>query len=98
MNILIIGKSGSGKSRMCGLIMNFITMHDEDCRIITNDQDRKKKECGNGKNEYKIDVFQKPAISTDADKDTIPNLVLQGYDITIDINGNEFNQTFERLF
>lgn len=58
MDILVVGPSGSGKSKLGDLIRNTIFKIDKDSKIVTNDPDRGKEPFGEGKNIYNLEVKQ----------------------------------------
>lgn len=58
MDILIIGPSGSGKSKLGDLIKSTIFRLDKNSKIVTNDPDRSKEPFGEGENTYNIEVEQ----------------------------------------
>lgn len=60
MNILIVGPTNSGKSRLGDLIRNTIFRLDKEAKIVVHDSDRSKEPFGNGSNVYDIEVFQRP--------------------------------------
>jgi ribose 1,5-bisphosphokinase PhnN len=59
MNILIVGPSGSGKSKLGDFIRNTIFKLDSNSKIITKDLDREGKPFGEGHNIYNIEVEQR---------------------------------------
>lgn len=58
MDILIVGASGSGKSKLGDLVRTTIFKLDEDSKIVTSDPDRENKSFGDGKNTYNIKIHQ----------------------------------------
>jgi len=60
MDILIVGPSGSGKSKLGDLVKNTIFKLDSNCKIVTQDPDRENKTFGEGVNTYSIKVKQVP--------------------------------------
>jgi len=58
MDILIVGPSGSGKSKLGDLIKNTVFKLDREAHVHTDDQDREVKDFGGGKNLYNIKVRQ----------------------------------------
>ncbi len=79
MNILITGKSGSGKSNLGDIVKNFIFKIDKDCHIFNNDIDRNDKEFGRGKNEYNMYVKQIPTKEDVDQADVIINLQTKAF-------------------
>jgi len=63
MDILIVGPSSSGKSKLGDFIKNTIFKLDKDAKILTTDPDRSKEPFGEGKNPYNVEVRQIDAIS-----------------------------------
>jgi ribose 1,5-bisphosphokinase PhnN len=58
MDILIIGPSGSGKSKLGDLVRNTIFKLDKEAKILTKDPDRGVEPFGEGKNTYNIEIEQ----------------------------------------
>lgn len=61
MNILIMGASGSGKSKVGDLIRNTVFKMDPNSKIATTDPDRENKIMGEGKNDYNIVIKKVPS-------------------------------------
>jgi len=60
MDILIVGPSGSGKSKLGDLVRNTIFKLDKEAKILTRDPDRGAEPFGEGKNTYNVEVRQIP--------------------------------------
>lgn len=87
MNILIVGKSGYGKSKLGDLIKTQIFKADPDATINVDDPDREVKTLGSGKNIYNVLV----RIWSESIKE-IPEEELVNQDIVVLINSPEFNK------
>ena len=86
MNILIVGKSASGKSNLGDLLKSYLFRRDKDCSIHVDDKDRQIKSLGSGPNIYNIYVRQLP------EKE-----VMEKADIVIDIKNQKFLEVFQNL-
>jgi CO dehydrogenase nickel-insertion accessory protein CooC1 len=99
MNILIVGKSGVGKSNLGDIIRNTIFKLDNNAIIHTDDPDRSVKTFGTGSNEYNIHVrkigeegFTKGAIEEYSfEKDGEP-------DVVIEITSDKFKEWFREVY
>jgi CO dehydrogenase nickel-insertion accessory protein CooC1 len=87
MEILIVGKSGNGKSNLADLIKNAIFKADAESCININDPDRENKSLGQGKNEYNINV-RREASQEDKNK----------ADISVEINNGRFIERFKEIY
>ena len=74
MEILIVGKSGMGKSNLADILKAEIFKRDRNCTISTNDLDREHKTLGHGNSPYNITVSRE--LPTELSK----------FDITIQIH------------
>ena len=85
MEILIVGKSGYGKSRVDDALRNFIFKKDKDCTITTDDPDRETKILGKGKNIYNLHVSQ-----------IVPE-TLDSYDVIVEIRSKALSTLLDLL-
>jgi dephospho-CoA kinase len=88
MEILIVGKSGAGKSNFADILKNLIFKMDKDSEIIIDDPDRDVKKLGNGSTVHKIKV-RRPEESTGDD--------VSDCDILIQIKSDKFKQWFDKI-
>ncbi len=88
MKILIIGKSGMGKSNFADIIKNFIFKNDGDCEIIVDDTDRETKQVGQGKDIHTVKV-RRPDMCLDRD--------VNECDILVQIKNDNFKKWFEKI-
>jgi CO dehydrogenase nickel-insertion accessory protein CooC1 len=86
MNILIIGKSGYGKSNLTDVVKNAIFKADEDAVIHIDDPDRNDKALGGGSYEYNIGV-RREVKQDEVDK----------ADIVVEIKTKAFLERFREL-
>ncbi len=86
MNILIIGKSGCGKSNLSDIIRNGIFKADSNSAIHVNDPDRTVKDLGEGKNVYNI------AVRREMQKEDVDDA-----DIVVEIKTKTFVEKFREL-
>jgi GTPase SAR1 family protein len=86
MDILIMGKSGFGKSNLADRIQNAIFKADKDASITTNDPDRETKVFGHGKNSYGIHITKE-----------YPLEGLDKFDVVVDIRSPKFKEIFDSL-
>jgi CO dehydrogenase nickel-insertion accessory protein CooC1 len=87
MNILIVGKSGYGKSNLSDLIRNAIFKADENCKITVDDHDRDSKVFGGGENEYTINVRRE-----------MKQEDYENADIVVEINSKAFIDRFNEIY
>ena len=80
MNIIIIGKTGVGKSNLADILKNVIFKMDSDSEVMVDDPDRESKQLGSGKNIHTIKVVRENEVPE--------NLTV--YDMVINIKGNGF--------
>ena len=83
MNILVVGKSGVGKSLMGDLIKNTIFRLDSDSTVNIDDPDRDVKVFGRGSNIYSLKIKR--------DKEGQEEIA----DITVIINGSAFSEWYK---
>jgi len=86
MKIIIIGKSGVGKSNLSDLLRNLIFKLDKDSKIMVDDHDRQIKEFGSGQDNHTIRVARDDS-----------NINITDYDIEIRIKTNKFKDWFDNL-
>jgi dephospho-CoA kinase len=86
MNILIIGKSGVGKSNLADLLKNLIFKMDKQSNITINDPDREVKQFGSGISCHTITVVRDKVEANEFE-----------YDIEIEIKTNQFKDWFDKL-
>lgn len=92
MNILIAGKSGTGKSNLGDIIRNGIFKADKNSRIKTNDTDRQVKEFGSGKNVYNLIIRKTGDIAVSGlDANDLEQ------DVIIILRGGEFKKRYNSL-
>lgn len=87
MNILITGKSETGKSNMVDIIKNTIFKMDNDCTITINDPNKKHNHFGSGKNIHNIEVKRMEDNYAD----------LNEYDVRIVINNGNFKNWYDKI-
>lgn len=94
MNILIIGKSGTGKSNLGDIIKTAIFKVDKDAKIETNDPGRSIKVFGSGNTLYQINMKQYD--------NTLPYLIVQedvnNYDVIVIMINNNFYTWFKTIY
>lgn len=95
MNLLIVGVSGSGKSKLGDLIRNTIFRLDDDARITTRDPDRENKSFGDGKNVYNISVRQVPE---DQKSTPVSEEDLESSDVVIVLTNDSVNKWFKEVY
>lgn len=88
MDILILGKSGVGKSNFADMLKNVIFKMDKDAEVLVDDPDRESKQLGSGKNIHKIKVRR---IENRDEND------MNSCDILIQIKNEKFKQWFEEI-
>ena len=86
MYILILGKSGTGKSNLSDALRNAIFKVDDDCTILTDDEDRQVKKFGSGSNEYTINVAR-----------NLEKEVEEKADVIIELRTEKFLEIFRKL-
>ena len=96
MNILIVGKSGVGKSNLGDIIRNTIFKLDSDALIKTDDPDRSVKTFGTGSNEYGISIER--ADEWESLRSAVTEEVTSKEDIIIVINNENFQKWFREVF
>lgn len=94
MDILIVSKSGFGKSNMGDIIRNTIFKLDSDSTVNSGDPDRSMKYLGHGSNVYNITVRQlRP-------EENLSNLTKEELenDIVVYIGSKRFSEWFETVY
>lgn len=86
MKILIVGKSGMGKSNLGDIIRNAIFRADSEACITTDDPDRETKTLGQGPNDYSLEVRQQAS-----------NQALEEADVVVYINTGRFKELFKEI-
>lgn len=95
MNILVIGKSGFGKSNLGDIVRNTIFKLDSNSTIHSSDPDRSIKSLGQGSNIYNISVRQLK------DEETLDSLTKEEFeksDIVIYLTSKKFNEWFRTIY
>jgi ABC-type cobalamin/Fe3+-siderophores transport system ATPase subunit len=87
MNIIIIGKTGVGKSNLADILKNVIFKMDSDSEVMVDDPDRESKQLGSGKNIHTIKVVRENEVPE--------NLTV--YDMVINIKGNGFQEWYSHI-
>jgi len=95
MNILIVGKSGLGKSNLGDIVKNTIFKMDGNATINTNDPDRAVKAFGTGSNVYNINIKQ---LAEGVSIKDLAKEAIEEYDIIIDINNKAFLEWFREIY
>jgi nitrogenase subunit NifH len=88
VNILVVGKSGVGKSNLADVIKHAIFKVDKDCIIHTDDPDRASMHLGSGNNQYSIMIRKPENLSLEEEEQA---------DIAITINNGNFAQWYEKF-
>lgn len=86
MNILLVGKSGLGKSNLGDIVRNSIFKADSNACISTDDPDRTVKTLGQGTNSYLLKV-RREALPED----------LEQADIVVTVNTSKFKELFKEI-
>jgi CO dehydrogenase nickel-insertion accessory protein CooC1 len=86
MKILILGKSGVGKSNFADILKNYIFETDKNSVILIDDPDRANKKLGSGNDEHKIKVKKL--------EDGNENIA--EYDIVVNIQSEKFKEWFDK--
>ena len=95
MNILIVGKSGVGKSNLGDIVKNTIFKLDADATINSDDPDRAVKSLGKGNNKYSISIKQ---LKEGANlHDMFSEELLQG-DVIILLTNQKFQEWFRTVY
>ena len=95
MEILIVGKSGYGKSNMGDLVRNTIFKMDEDAVITSHDPDRSVKVLGHGQNIYNVKVKQL------GPEDNLASLTPEeasSADVIISVTNEKFLEWFRSIY
>jgi CO dehydrogenase nickel-insertion accessory protein CooC1 len=87
MNILIVGKSGVGKSNFADILKNFIFKVDSNAEVIVDDPDREAKILGHGSNTHEIKVQK---VEDNADVNSCE------YDIVVNIQSDNFKKWYDK--
>lgn len=94
VNILIVGKSGYGKSNLGDIIRNAIFKIDGNSAISSNDPDRSVKLLGHGSNAYKVDVRQ---LDSEESLGSLTKEELDN-DIVVYIGNKQFSEWFRTVY
>lgn len=95
MNILLVGKSGLGKSNLGDIVRNTVFKLDSNSTINSDDPDRSMKSLGSGSNIYNISVRQ---LGSNESLENLTKEELHDKDIVIYLGSKKFLEWFRTVY